>query len=294
MSEIVILGSGAGFASMTRFNTSIALLAGDQTYILDCGEPCSALLYRNGIDPLSVKGIFISHMHTDHIGGLIQLLFSMYLPSRSKKAKHVSWSIQRLDPWYVKPLIYPSPEVRKKAAAQETKEKVTLAVPHEAVSAMKAFLPSVYLMDEVLPFELDIIPINVGSVYKDDTIELSAGANKHMAKIKLYQDLKQKYPYFNMESYCFPIQVDGKKVVYSGDIDSLEELSPLLPGADMLILEIAHIPPEDVFSYLKDRDVAKIVLTHIHPALEERLKKAYAQNADNRYLLAYDGLKLPL
>ena len=82
MAEIVILGSGCGFATKERFNTSIALLVGKNTYILDCGEPCAALLFRNGIDPLSVRSIFISHMHGDHFFGLFGILSSFNLMGR--------------------------------------------------------------------------------------------------------------------------------------------------------------------------------------------------------------------
>ncbi len=292
MSEIVILGSGAGFATKDRFNTSIALLSGNESYILDCGEPCATLVYRNGIDPLSIRGIFISHMHPDHIGGLPQLLFSIYLPLRSKKEKHRPWSIHSEDAWYTEHLSFPPSEVRKKCESDDTKAQITLAVPKEAVDPLKAFLTSIYLMDQVLPFELQFVSIGKGSVFKDENIDIAAHPNNHIKVTKLYSTLQEKYSYLNMESYSFVVNVENKKMVYSGDINSLDELSPLLAGTELLILEVAHISPEDIFSFLQDKDVKRIILTHIHPALEGRVKKAFSQSTDKRIILARDGLRI--
>jgi ribonuclease BN (tRNA processing enzyme) len=294
MIEVVVLGSGAGFATRDRFNTSVALLRGSKAYILDCGEPCSALLFRNGIDPLSIRSIFISHMHPDHVGGLPQLLFSMYLPARSTKSKHRAWSIHFDDPWYAGQLNFPPPEVRQRTGAEYCKSTVTLAVPGEAVGTLKTFFASVYLMDEVLPFDLEILPICRGSLFQDENIEVSAEPNEHLTRTELYRNLPQSHPQLKMESYSFTVRVEGKQLVYSGDINAIDEISPLLPGTDVLILEVAHVAPEEIVPLLESKDVASIVLTHIHPALEERVKELVAESKNGSIILAHDGLRISL
>lgn len=294
MAEVVILGSGAGFATKDRFNTSVALLSGNEAYILDCGEPCSALVFRDGIDPLSIRSIFISHMHPDHVGGLPQLLFSIYLPARSTRSKHRAWSIHFDDPWYTEHLNFPPPEVRWTRGSENRRCRVTLAVPEEAIEPLKAFLPSVYLMDEVLPFKLDIVSIRQGSVYRDENIEVWAEPNDHLKKTELYRNLPRSHPYLNMESYSFAVRLEDKKLVFSGDIDSIGEIYPLLPGTDLLILEIAHIAPEEILPFLENKEVGRIVLTHIHPGLEERVKKLIAENRNEGVILAHDGLRVSL
>ena len=95
-----------------------------------------------------------------------------------------------------------------------------------------------------------------------------------------------------MESYSFAVRLDNKKLVFSGDIDSVEEIFPLLPETDLLILEIAHVAPEEVLPLLETRDVSRIVLTHIHPGLEERVNKIITGNRNERLILAHDGLRI--
>lgn len=294
MAEIVVLGSGAGFATRDRFNTSVALLSGSKTYILDCGEPCSALLFRNGIDPLSISAIFISHMHPDHVGGLPQLLFSMYLPARSTKSKHRAWSIHLDDPWYAERLNFPALEVRRAQGTEHRRTGVTLAVPAEAVDPLKAFLTSVYLVEEILPFDLDMLPICRGSLYRDENIEVSAEANDHLRKTELYRNLPRSHPQLKMESYSFTVKLEGKQLVFSGDINSIDEISPLLHGTDVLILEVAHVAPEEIVPLLASKDVGSIVLTHIHPALEERVKGLVSEMKNGSIILAHDGLRFSL
>ncbi len=53
-----------------RFCTSIFLQVGENTYIFDAGAPVSALLERMDIPHSSVKGVFITHAHSDHVNGL--------------------------------------------------------------------------------------------------------------------------------------------------------------------------------------------------------------------------------
>jgi ribonuclease BN (tRNA processing enzyme) len=294
MAEVVVLGSGAGFATRDRFNTSIAVLSGSKTYILDCGEPCSALLFRAGIDPLSISGIFISHMHPDHVGGLPQLLFSMYLPARSSQSKHRAWSIHFNDPWYAESLNFPTPEVRRTRGTEYRRTGVTLAVPAEAVDPLKGFLTSVYLADEVLPFDLDILPIRRGSLYRDENIEVYAEPNDHLRKTELYRNLAGNHPQLEMQSYSFTVKLEGKQLVFSADINSIDEIAPLLPGADVLILEVAHVSPEEIGPLLQSKEIGTIVLTHIHPALEERVKKLVSETRNSKLILARDGLRFSL
>ncbi len=286
MSQIIVLGSGSGFATTDRFNPSVALLAGRHAYIFDCGEPCAALLFRNGIDPLCVRGIFVSHMHADHVGGLAQLLSAIVLPSRSPQRKYRSWSIHRDDDWYARSFVFPPREERPAA----TPGRIALVVPTEGVDVIREYLTGVYLMDEVLPFDLDIGPISPGPIFADDNVHVSAHPNAHMSSIALYAGVREKHRHLRCESYSFAITVGGKKVVYSGDIESLPELDALVEGADVLILEVAHVAPEDVFPYLRDKRIGRIVLTHIHPALEERVREAMDAAHDERAILAHDGL----
>ena len=47
---------------------------GDAIYLIDAGAPVSELLLQHGKHPNSLKGVFITHGHSDHFEGLVPLL----------------------------------------------------------------------------------------------------------------------------------------------------------------------------------------------------------------------------
>lgn len=68
--SVTWLGTSSGAPSLRRNVSCMALSFGASTYLVDCGEGSSRQLLRGNIDPLSIKGIFISHLHGDHCFGL--------------------------------------------------------------------------------------------------------------------------------------------------------------------------------------------------------------------------------
>ncbi len=292
MAEVVILGSGSGFATNDRFCTSIALLMEPHIYLFDCGEPCAALLYRAGIDPLALRTLFISHMHPDHVGGLAPLLFSIYLPGRHSANKFKPWSINRNDPWYRSALPFPADISR---IASEARHGVGIVMPSEAIAAIRTYLSAVYLDPSVLPFDLGFTPVVEGTTYHDDLISVSAVANDHLKVNPAYRELIQRLPSAHLQSYSYRIDSDHGTLVFSGDIDRLTELAPLLHGdVDTLIVEVAHYDPKEIRDFVADFSVRRVVLTHVHPGLEDRLSRLVATWADDRFVIARDGLRFKL
>ena len=72
--KIITLGTGHGNPTETRFNSSTLLRCGSGDYLIDAGAPAAALLIRHGIDICKLRGIFLTHMHEDHFGGLSGLI----------------------------------------------------------------------------------------------------------------------------------------------------------------------------------------------------------------------------
>jgi ribonuclease BN (tRNA processing enzyme) len=284
MVEIIILGSGCGFAVQNRYNPSTALLVKDRCYLLDCGEPAAGLLFQNGIDPLSVRAIFVSHLHADHIGGLAQVLFSMYLPGRSSKKKFKEWSITRYDDWYRSSLRFPEsfPE-------EGVESKVSICIPLEGITGISAYLDAVYLSPDLLPFDLDISPVELGRFYRDDQVSVSAISNLHLKNNFRYRNIKDKHPEKELQSYSFMVEVEGTKIVYSGDIDNLTELVPFMDNADVLMVEIAHYDPRGIKEFIDQYSLKRVILYHIHPGLEARISRLVRDWGDPRICVAVDG-----
>jgi len=284
MTEIVILGSGSGFAANHRHNSSIALLTNKHSYLLDCGEPTAALLFQAGIDPLSVKSIFITHLHPDHIGGLAQLLFSIYLAKRNPKKKFKPWSITYKDDWYRSAIRFP-----KYALGESSSSQVNLYIPSEGISGILQYLNTVYLPPEILPYNLNTLPIKQGKFYQDDNISAFAIANKHLINNFRYQNIQKQHPEIHLQSYSIKLEIGKINIVYSGDVNDITELSPLMSDVHLLIVEVSHYDPKNIKPFIDKHSPKKVVLTHIHPGLETYITELVNEWHDERVTIASDG-----
>jgi ribonuclease BN (tRNA processing enzyme) len=72
--EILFVGSGDAFGSGGRFNTCFLVTGSQVRFLIDCGATSVVALKHHGIDPNSVDGAVISHLHGDHFGGLVFFL----------------------------------------------------------------------------------------------------------------------------------------------------------------------------------------------------------------------------
>lgn len=81
---ITFLGTADGLANADRSHAAILARLAGKTILLDAGQPCSQTLKRLGVGFDELDAIIITHVHTDHIGGLAMLLQSMWLEGRRR------------------------------------------------------------------------------------------------------------------------------------------------------------------------------------------------------------------
>lgn len=131
-------------------------------------------------------------------------------------------------------------------------------VPYNRTEPVNVFLPS-YALPRIADY-LDLVgsdglhrlhPIQPGMVYEDAHIRLDAYPTRH-----------------TRESYAFTIEANGKRLVYSGDITSPEEVASLYDNADLGIIELAHFPPSAIAQHLKGRPIGRLVMTHLSYRLQ--------------------------
>ncbi len=68
--EIRFIGSGDAFGSGGRFNTCFLVTGSRCRFLIDCGASSLVALKQNGVDPNSIDGVVVSHLHGDHFGGV--------------------------------------------------------------------------------------------------------------------------------------------------------------------------------------------------------------------------------
>ena len=78
--KITFLGTSHGVPAADRYCSSTLIEVNGSHYLIDAGAPVIDLLLDRGIDLNSVKSVFTTHFHGDHVDGVLSLadLFTWY------------------------------------------------------------------------------------------------------------------------------------------------------------------------------------------------------------------------
>ena len=138
------------------------------------------------------------------------------------------------------------------------------------------------------PFSSPIIPLREGVVL-DSPIRVEARGNRHIALT----------PEGDPRSFSFRITAEGRVIVYSGDVASVDELDEWTDQCDLLLMENGHHRPEEVCRYLADRKagIGRLVFVHHGRAM---LADPQGVTANCRRIApfpvdaAFDGMRIDL
>ena len=81
--KLTILGNNSAIPAYDRHPTAQVIDIREQQFLIDCGEGTQMQMQRFNVRRRRINYIFISHLHGDHYFGLIGLLTSMGLMSRT-------------------------------------------------------------------------------------------------------------------------------------------------------------------------------------------------------------------
>lgn len=77
MFDITLLGTGGMMPLPYRYLTSLIVKYNGYGILIDCGEGTQMSLHENELSPKQIDFILLTHLHTDHTGGLPGLLLKM-------------------------------------------------------------------------------------------------------------------------------------------------------------------------------------------------------------------------
>ena len=72
--KIIFLGTSHGVQAVDRYCQSMLIETAQGSYIIDAGAPVMDCLIRLSYDLKKIKGVFITHLHSDHTDGLLGLI----------------------------------------------------------------------------------------------------------------------------------------------------------------------------------------------------------------------------
>ena len=82
--QLTILGTSSALPTSNRYPTAQVLNVLGRFFLIDCGEGTQTQMRKFKIGFSKIDHIFITHLHGDHIFGLIGLISTMILLGREK------------------------------------------------------------------------------------------------------------------------------------------------------------------------------------------------------------------
>ena len=213
--------------------TSMLLRTPQARVLIDAGEPCSLRLREADIAIPTIDAVVITHGHSDHTGGLPMLL-------------QAAWLAPRRTP-------------------------LPVYLPGALIGPLRAWLDAVFLPPSLLGFPLLLHPWQAGvpaAVAAEVTI--SPFPTTHLEGLRKIIDPGAEAA-GRFEVFGLDIAAGGRRIVVSSDLGSPGDLSAsLATPCDVLVCELSHFPPEELFAFLRGRAVGTLVLTHLAPSLAGR------------------------
>lgn len=212
--RVVILGTGNPNADPERSGPAVAIIVGDQAYVVDAGPGIvrhAALAARQdsiaALAPDRLHRVFLTHLHSDHTTGLPDLILA-------------PWVLGRAAPLEV----YGPPGTRRMSALLEQAYAADIQIRlHGGEPSNKTG----YVVDA-----RDVAP---GIVYRDSNVTVTAFEVRH-----------GKWEH----AYGYRFQTGDRTIVVSGDTRPTDAIVRVCNGCDVLVHEVysaerfATRPPE--------------------------------------------------
>ncbi len=81
---VTMLGTGTPFPDSARFGSAILVEVGGRRLLFDCGRGAVIRLSQVGRKPSEIDGVFLTHLHSDHVVGLPDLWLTGWFLKRDR------------------------------------------------------------------------------------------------------------------------------------------------------------------------------------------------------------------
>ena len=84
---VLLVGTGTPLPDVSRAGPSTLIAAGDHLYLVDAGIDCARNLQLWKVPLDKIDAVFITHLHSDHIGGLAEVRLQTWVAGRKAPLK---------------------------------------------------------------------------------------------------------------------------------------------------------------------------------------------------------------
>ena len=253
--ELTLLGTGCPKVDYKRFGPSNLIKSKKTKILVDCGSGVTHRLDQAKISSADIDALFLTHLHSDHVIDLYQLIIS-------------SWHSYRVKPWKIF-----GPKGTKKFVSKimdAWKDERNLRIKYESRASIKAFQP---VIKEFNSFgSIKIKDINIQYFEVDHKPVKHAFGFNFLYKKKKLTISGDTRPCENLMKYAQKADVLLHEVFIDGEF---KETTKMRTKKTLHNVRNYHTPSTIVGKVAKLTRCKKLVLTHLVPTKfnENKLKK---------------------
>jgi ribonuclease Z len=266
--HVILLGTGAALPTPERQTSGTAVLYEGEMLLFDCGEGTQLQLRKAGLRHGRLSRIFISHMHGDHVIGIMGLLMTMELSGREHPielygpaplADYVTTSARLLSTGFSYPIIFH--EVGPGTICQTdtyTIECLPLKhrIPTYGYAMQERDRPGTFDVARAEALGISKGPL-YGRLQRGQPVTLPEGRT-----IYPHDVLGPPKPGRRI-GYCLDTRPCPEAALLARDADLLLYDSTLAPGAEAEAAEKGHSTSRQAAVLAKEAGVKRLLLTHI-------------------------------
>ena len=204
--KLVLLGTGTPPADPDRSGPASAVIVNGTPYLIDFGagvvRRAKAAMAERGIDaldPVKLRVVFLTHMHSDHTVGYPDLILT-------------PWVLGRKVPL----------EVYGPTGIKDMTTHILEAYRVDFESRHKQYEEGLYKVGSFpAGHAVNAHEIKPGVVYQDANVKVTAFATRH-----------------TMESYAYRFETADRSIVFSGDTNPAQGTIDACNGCDVLVHEV--------------------------------------------------------
>ena len=243
--QLTLLGTGCPSVHPKRFGPANLVTTKKAKILIDCGSGVTQRLIEAKVSSAIIDALFLTHLHSDHVVDLYQLIIS-------------SWHSYRTKPWKV----YGPKGTSKfvQATMNAWKEERNLRIRYEQRPSIKAFDIKVHEFNQYGRIKIKDLTVEYFEV-DHKPVKYAYGFNfiNNRKKITISGDTR---PCDNLMKFAQKANVLLHEVFVEGELKSLKGMRS---KQTLHNVKDYHTSSEDVGKIAKISQAQKLILTHFVP-----------------------------